>query len=389
MSHKSTPIIKRLWREARWKAAQLWMSLHPGVEVIGITGSVGKTTTKELVAAVLAEQFPIVRSYANIDPIFNLPLRVLLDIRDSEKFVAELGIDGAGQMDKYLTLVSPRIGIITQFSLAHSDEGHFGSLERLVEEKSKLAKALPPYGWALLNGDDPRVAQLAEETRATPLLCGFDPGNDWHITNFSQRVADGKARTKFQLEYGPWVWDFETNLLGRHHARAATFAVAVGHLLGLDQEQIQSGLLKVAPVSGRLEPKQGRPGLVIDDTYNASPEAAKAAIDVLAELDPANGTLVLGEMLELGHYATEAHREVGAYAAQQGVRKLAALGEHATDTISGFLQNSGAEEHSLVAENHAEVAQWLAGQQSTTILVKGSRGSQMEKVVAQIIATKS
>ncbi len=389
MNHKSTPIIKRFWREARWKVAQLWLGLHPGVEVIGITGSVGKTTTKELIAAVLAEQFPVVRSYANIDPIFNLPLRVLLDIRDSEKFVAEMGADGAGQMDKYLTLVNPRIGVITQFSLAHSDEEHFGSLEGLIKEKSKLARALPPYGWALLNGDDPRVANLAEETKATTLLCGFGPGNDWRITNFSQRVADGKAGTEFQLEYGPWTWDFETRLLGRHHARAATFAVAVGHLLGLDQEQIQNSLLKVAPVSGRLEPKQGRWGLVVDDTYNASPAATRAAIDVLVELDPANGTLVLGEMLELGRHATAAHREVGTYAAQQGVQKLVALGEHATDTVGGFLQNSGAEERSLVAENHAEIAPWLAGQQSTTILVKGSRGSRMEKVVAQVIATKS
>lgn len=378
MNTQKIPLIKKLFRDFRWKVAQLWIRLHPNVEVIGITGSVGKTTVKDMLATVLAEQFSVVKTKANFDPIFNIPLSVLRLRKKDEKFVAEMGTDGFGQISKYLTLVQPRIGVVTRFSLAHSDSEHFGSLEGLVKEKSTLIKSLPIYGWAILNGDDSKVRELAGETKATTLLCGFNEGNDLKITNYT--------KNNFTVQYGQESWKFTLPLLGKHSALLATLVIAVATVLGVTPETIQKGFNKVTPTAGRLEVKQGKNYLIIDDTYNASPEAVKIAIDVLTDLGPSNTALALGEMLELGSHAEQAHFSVGEYTAKSGIEYLAVLGNNASHTIAGFMKNGGCREHTLLATSHNQIAEWLKQQRNIkNILVKGSRGMKMENVVSELI----
>jgi UDP-N-acetylmuramoyl-tripeptide--D-alanyl-D-alanine ligase len=381
-------IYKEMFRKTRWEAAKRWLELHPNVDIVGITGSVGKTTVKEIVAAILAKQFPVIRSSANYDPIFNIPLTVL-KVRDGEKLVLEMGVDEPGQMEKYLTLIDPRIAIVTRFSPAHTDVDHFGSLEGLISEKSKLVARLPFCGWAVLNGDDDNVQSLAGRTKATALLYGYGDACDLRVSNFSQKLSGNEVLTQFKLDYGFGGITFKTRLLGKHQALSATAGIAVGMIMGLDFDQIQAGLLDVYPYPGRLEVKRHRwGGVLIDDSYNASPEAVKSAIDVLNDLDPENNVLILGDMLELGDFSVSLHREIGEYAARNNIRYLLVIGSYSSDVIEGFVGSGGKIDNVFKAVDHNEIITWLemhVGEKSRTILVKGSHGMHMEKVVDAIV----
>lgn len=368
-------IAKRLFRFTRWKAAQAWLWLWPNIEVIGIAGSVGKTTTKEIISAVLGEQFDAVRTPKNWDPIFNLPITAL-KTKPNSKFIAELGVDAVGQMDTYLTLVQPRIGVLTRLTLEHTDKEHFGNLETAIAEEVKLLKALPEYGWAVLNGDDPEIRKAANATNAHTLLYGF-AGDDLKIDEFSQQVTETGAESTFRVNFSTGNYRFTTNLLGKHNATAACAGIAVGIISGMSFDTIQQGLAKLTPVPGRLCPVKGLWGLVIDDTYNASPAAVKAAIDTLIDLDPNEGILVLGDMLELGEYAKKAHFNVGNYARQKGVKALAAYGSHASTILKGF----GNPAKSFEGQTHTHIVEWLKGIGKGAVLVKGSHSMHMEKVV--------
>src|SRR5690349_4337317 len=141
--------VKKVYRFLRWRLAQAWLRVHPDVDIVGIAGSVGKTSTKEMIAAVLSQNFKTVSTLANYDPIFNLPITALRTSNGS-KFIAELSIDAVGQMSKYMSLIDPRIGVVTRLSLEHTDPAHFGSYEVAVDEEAKLLDALPKHGWAIL-----------------------------------------------------------------------------------------------------------------------------------------------------------------------------------------------------------------------------------------------
>lgn len=360
-------LSKGVLRFARWKAAQTWLKLWPNVDIIGVAGSVGKTTTKEVIAAVLEQKFRVVKTSANWDPIFNLPITSFSSY-GSCKFVAELGVDAANQMDKYLTLVQPRVGVLTRLTLEHTDNKHFGSLEKAIEEEVKMLKALPFYGWAVLNGDDEKIRRFANVATAHKMFYGFGANNDLRIVSFRQKVVDSKAVAAFEVRLDTdRVGKFTTNLLGKQNALCACAGIAVGIIMGMSFEDIQKGLSTVWPVPGRLEPKAGKWGLIIDDSYNASPPAVEAAIDVLVDLDSRNGILVLGDMLELGKYAKESHRKVGEYAREKWVKNLVAYGEFADDVVGGFSRGR----NTTVAKTHEEIVKWVNTMGGGIILVKG------------------
>lgn len=374
---------KRIFRDLRWMVATNWLKLHPEVEVIGITGSVGKTSCKEIISSVLAQNFKVLKTKANFDPIFIL-LLTILKIKKDEKVVAEMGVDGFGQMDKYLTLVRPRLAVLTCLSLVHADADHFGSLKGVIREKIKLLNSLPSYGWAIVNGDDKNVRTLAKKLKTNVLLYGFDSKNDLKVTKFKQTIGKKNIISAFEVDYGFGKYPFNINLPGRGNVMSALSAIGVGMLMGLSFSEIQAGLSTLKPVWGRLQVKNGRQGeLVINDTYNASPEAVRNAIDVLASLS-SRQVLVLGEMLELGRFSAFAHQSIGEYAGYKMIKKLIVLGENASNTIKGYLQTGGKKENVLEAKNHQEIAGYikkLPEKDKKIILVKGSRGMKMEKVV--------
>jgi len=375
--------IKHIYLWARWNLAHLWLSLLPSVDCIGVAGSVGKTTTKELIASVLSTRFPVTKTPENWDPIFNIPITAF-NLRPHHRFVVELGVDGVGQMDKYLSLVRPRIGVLTRLTLEHTDSQHFGTLETAVSEELKLLEKLPPYGWAVMNGDDTAQRANSKKTLAHVLLYGFGKHNDLVINNVRTKIHRNSCTTAFDVTYSTGTQAFETNLLGEGNVLNACAAIGVGILSGLSFESIQEGLLELSPVQGRLQPRWGKTGLIIDDTYNASPAAVKVAIDLLTQLDPQHGVLVLGDMLELGNYAAKAHAEIGAYARDKGVYTLVTYGKLTPHTGREFAMRPGGKY--LHGESHESMADFLlTNTTGSTILVKGSRGMKMDKVVQRLL----
>lgn len=351
--------------------------MHPSIVVIGITGSVGKTTTKEILASVLGAKYTVLKSEKNFDPIFNIP-QTLLKIRGEEKLVLEMGVDGFGQMKKYLSLVKPQIGVVTRFSLAHSDEEHFGSLDGLISEKSELIKALPKNGWAVLNGDDENVVKLKKLTKARVIFYGFSKTNDFIVRNYLLRKNNSGVRASFDLEWKQKRLRIQTKLLGRQNAMCIAAAVTVALIESVSVKEIEGSIKKIEPVEQRLCIKKSIwGGLVIDDTYNASPEAVRAAIDLLVDIDESN-VLVLGQMKELGKLSRESHFEVGKYAKKMGVKNVIVMGEDAGEVIRGY-------EGGRVCRNINDIVSELNKLKPRVVLIKGSRGMAMERVVKEIV----
>ncbi len=374
-------IVKKLFRFVRWHTAKYWLSLWPEVDIVGVAGSVGKTTTKELINSVLGVKFRTVKTDANWDPIFNIPISAFKTWGKC-KFVVELGIDEVGQMEKYLSLVQPRISVLTRLSLEHTDDEHLTSFTTAVSEEIKSISSLPQSGWAVLNGDDNEIRKQSKKIDAQTLFYGFASDNDLKIADFKEFVDGDDAGSTFSVTYEDQVLAYENKLLGKINALNSCAAIAVGLKMGLNHEEIRQGLLALAPSPGRLAPKNCSRGLIIDDTYNASPVAVMSAIDVLIDLDPKEGILVLGDMLELGDHSSRAHMEVGSYARKCGVKELITYGNWAEKVLEGFSNKN----HSYRAKTQEEIFKWFDNKNNIVVLVKGSRGMKMENVVDFLVS---
>ena len=344
---------------------------------IGITGSVGKTTTKELVAAVLRQRFPILKSERNLNSEIGLPL-TLFHLDGTQRYaVLEMGMYALGEIALLCRLARPEYGIITNVGPVHLER--LGTIERIAQAKAELAEALPPGGTVYLNGDDPRVSAMAAQTRATVRRFGFGPDLDVRATEICSR---GLAGTDFTVELDKTSRRLRTALAGRHLIAAALPAIGLGRQLGVDWSEIEAGLndptaeLRLRVVAG---PRGSR---ILDDTYNASPASMKGALDLLAEL-PGRRIAVLGDMRELGAVEQSAHQELGHYAAARADRLLV-VGRLAP-VIAEAARAAGLRE-TLLAPSKVAIVEQLqaelgAGDQ---VLVKGSRGLELETIVEAI-----
>lgn len=290
----------------------------PDVLVVGVTGSVGKTTTKDAIAATLGQGMETLKSEGNHNNEIGLPLTLAgLEARH-RCAVLEMGMYALGEIAALCEIARPDVGVVTNVGPTHLER--LGTLDNIAEAKSELVRALPAGGRAVLNGDDERVRAMAAGTRATVLTYGTGAGNDVRAMDVT---SQGLAGVRFRVEAIPEAraagqgacCDLEVRALGRHAVMAALPAIAVGLAQGLDWERIQAGLL--AQGQGvRLMPRRGRGGTtLLDDAYNASPASMIAALEVLKDL-PGRRVAVLGDMLELGAYEEEGHREVGRRAAE-------------------------------------------------------------------------
>lgn len=372
---------RRIKHSLRWYAAQIWMHLHRQVEVIAIGGSVGKTTTKDMIAAILSKEFATVKSRANFDPIFNLP-QTALTIRSHKKFVAEMGIDAPGQMRKYLTLVHPRIAIMTELSIEHTDIDHLQSLDIAIEEEWQLLTALPTDGLAIVNGDNEHIRERIPSLSCRTISYGFNPTNDVQIVKSDQAMKNGKAWLSMTLA-GKVEGEFSAPILGRHNALCMAAAVCVGYECQVSNAKILEGLQEFIAPPHRLEIKPTAWGIVIDDTYNSSPKAAIAAIDTLVEVGTKQSVLVLGDMLELGDYAKQAHAEVGEYAANQGLENIIVYGEFANDVKSGY-ERVGPQDKIVIINDRSQIVTWINEHRPNIVLFKASRGVKLDTVVEEL-----
>ncbi len=346
------------------------------IPVVGVTGSNGKTTVKEMIAAILGVRHQVLATRGNLNNDIGVPLTLLRLSAEHEAAVVEMGANHAGEIEYLASLAEPVVGVVTNAAAAHL-EG-FGSLDGVVAAKGELFRALPADGTAVINLDDPAADRWRAMTAATRML-GFGLSRSAFSSVTGPMTVDGGV-SRFTLRLGEARCPIQLPLLGRHNVVNALAAAAAAHALGATLDDIAAGLAACRGVGGRLQVVAGRGhARLIDDSYNANPASVRAAIEYLAA-QPGCRWLVLGDMAELGADAVTLHEQVGAYAADQGLDGLVAVGELAAAAASAFGRGAVA-----VADLPAVVAT-LEDQlnEDLTVLIKGSRCMGLEAVVAAL-----
>ncbi|MBN1135493.1 MAG: UDP-N-acetylmuramoyl-tripeptide--D-alanyl-D-alanine ligase [Anaerolineae bacterium] len=363
------------------QAAAYWRRQH-NVSVIGITGSVGKTISKETIAEVVRRRYRTLKSEGNYNNEIGLPLTLLHLTSEHEQAVLEMGMYNLGEIAQLAQIALPRIGVVTNVGPTHLER--LGTIERIAQAKAELPEALPSAsegGVAILNSDDERVRAMAAVTRARVFTYGLHPDADLWAGDIESHGLEG---IRFSLHFGDQAVYAQAPLLGRHSVHTALCAAAVALVLGLSWEEIIAGLhdqpnqLRLAAVPGPCR------STILDDTYNASPASSIAALNLLAELS-GRKVAVLGDMYELGAYTEEGHRIVG-----RRVREVVDLlvtvgplgqmiGEEARE--AGM---AGAAIHQVGTNAEAAALVRTLVQPGDMILIKGSRGLKMEQIVAEL-----
>lgn len=354
--------------------------------VVGVTGSVGKTTTKDLIAAVLATKWQTVATRGNRNNEVGLPLTVFSLDHGTEAACFELGMRGPGQIRELAAIVRPTIGVVTNVGETHLEL--LGTRENIARAKAELIEALPPDGTAVLNADDPRVAAMEEVSQAPVVRYGvIQPGEDPVARRLD--VAGEGIRSfgvhgvRFTAVAGGRRFTVELPLPGVHNASNALAAAAVGCALHLSPEEIVRGLGQAKPGEMRLQTRRGRDGfLVIDDAYNASPASVRAALTLLGESRSGGAVVaILGDMLELGEGAAAAHRGIGEFAASLGIDRLVGVGPLSAHTVAGARAFGLGEVEAY--ETTGAAARAILGTlgPEDVVLIKGSRAMHMEEIV--------
>ncbi len=357
-----------------------WRGRHSGVRVVGVTGSVGKTTTREAVAGVLAAAMPTLVSPRSYNNEIGLPL-TLLGLRARHRAaVLEMGMYARGEIAALAALARPALGVVTMVAPVHLER--LGSMEAIAAAKAELVQALPTDGVAILNGDDARVRAMAALTGARALFYGLDEGNDWRAVAIDDRGLDG---LRFTLTYKEWRARVETSVVGRHFVHALLAAAAAGAELGVPRDIIIAALRDMK-IGERQRFHDGRDGLlVIDDSWNASPPSMLAALDVLAAV-PRRRVAVLGGMRELGAESEAAHRQVGRRAGAVA-HELVAVGPEAAALAEEALAAGMRREavHLVATTAEAPAALRASLQPGDAVLVKGSRALCLEDTVRWLL----
>lgn len=353
--------------------------------VIGITGSVGKTTTKEISAAVLSQRYVTHKNRGNLNNEIGLPLTVLELDAHHQRVVLEMGMYDIGEIAQLCRIAQPQVGVVTNVGPVHLER--LGTIERIAQAKTELVQALPADGVAILNIDEPLVAAMASQTRAHIFWYGLNPSADLWADEIE---GEGLEGIRFRFHYQRDTLHVRVPLLGRHSVHTALRAAAVGLVEGLSWEEIVRGLQQL-DVQLRLIAARGlNDATLLDDTYNASPASTMAALNLLADLPVRNGRriAVLGDMLELGSYEEEGHRKVGVRAADV-VDLLVTVGQRAR-LIAEEALAAGLAPDKVLALDNAQAA--LAQLRSImgpgdVVLVKGSRAAQMDQIAAALTNT--
>ena len=352
------------------------------VLVVGITGSIAKTSTKEAVAAVLGRRFTTLRSEGNQNNEIGLPLTLLRLGPEHEVAVLEMGMYVGGEIADLAAMAAPRIGVVTAVQGVHLSR--IGSLDAIERAKAELVEALPADGVAVLNADDPRVARMDRSTVARVVRYGFDPAAD---VGAEAIASAGPAGMRFILRIGGTRRPIATPVLGRHGVHNGLAAAAVGLAAGCTVDEIAAGLAAgwAAPHRDRLV----RAGdiTILDDSYNASPGTMHAALDLLAALPASRRVAVLGEMLELGDGHDAGHREVGTAAAE--VAALLVVGGAGAGLMAEAAIAAGLPADRVIWVDDAEAALDALRPRlrvGDTLLVKGSRGIALDEVVERLVA---
>lgn len=358
--------------------ARFWRSKQ-NVQIVGITGSVGKSTTKELVAEVLGQRYGTLKNKGNLNNEIGLPLTLLNLGPGHERAVLEMGFYVPGEIAFLCEIAKPSIGVITNVGTVHAERA--GDQETIARGKAELVKSLPDDGVAILNIDDPLVREMAQYTKARILFYGMDPAAELWADNVEGLGLEG---IRFRLHYRGEVLYLRVPMIGRHSVQTALRAAAVGLVQGLTWQEIVTGLRSSAVQLRLIAVRTEQGALILDDTYNASPESMLAALNLLDEMD-GRKVAVLGDMLELGQYEWQGHELVGIRASEV-VKELVTIGERGR-MIAAAACRAGLPASSITELETVEQAIELLRQKLTlqdVVLVKGSRGMRMDRIVTAL-----
>ncbi|HUZ00019.1 MAG TPA: UDP-N-acetylmuramoyl-tripeptide--D-alanyl-D-alanine ligase [Thermomicrobiaceae bacterium] len=366
--------------EALLKLAASWRARHD-VRVVGITGSIGKSSTKEAVWGVASQRFRTLRSQRSFNNEIGLPLSLLAITPETEVVVLELGGAYAfGEIERLAAIARPQIGVVTNVS--HSHLSRMGSLEAIATTKAELPAALPSDGTAVLNGDDARVRGMAGVCRGRVILYGLSPDCEVRAEHVE---SHGLSGISLDLLVAQQRYHLHVPLLGQHSAHTVMAAIGVGLALGMTVEEMLPGLHE-PDVQLRLVTVPAVGGaILIDDTYNANPTSSLAALNLLSEISNRRRIAVFGDMLELGSFEEEGHRMVGRRAAAV-VDRLYTMGERARIIAEEAMAYGLPAARVRTVGSKRDLVDVLRDDlcEGDYVLVKGSRGVRMEDVVAEL-----
>lgn len=349
------------------------------IPVVGVTGSVGKTTTKDMIAQILSTQYRVHKTMGNFNNHIGLPLSVLKLTREHTAAVFEMGMSGMGEIEYLSRIIYPEIGVITNIGISHIEK--LGSRQNILRAKLEISKGMGEDGRLVLNGDDELLSGLEGLLPMPVIFYGINENISLHAFGIESM---GEAGVKFTVNLRDEDVEVQIRVPGIHNVSNALAAIACGLELGITNDNIQRGLAAYSQEKMRLNVRQFNGIKVIDDAYNAAPASVTAALSVLHELSGNQRSIaVLGDMLELGAYARDAHRQAGAMVSQQHIHHLIAIGELAQDYIDGAVNAGMKDENTRHFSTGDASVEYLKSflQPGDVILFKGSRGMSLDKVI--------
>lgn len=360
------------------KIARFWRR-KLDLRVVGITGSVGKSTTKEVTAQVLSQRYRTLKNPGNLNNEIGLPLTMLRLGAGYEHAVLEMGFYVPGEIDFLCDIARPQVGVVSNVGTVHAERA--GSQENIFLGKSELVHALPQDGVAILNFDDPWVRKMEEKTRARVFFYGLSPEAELWADGVEGLGLEG---IRFRLHYQRETLHIRIPMIGRHSVHTALRATAVGLVEGLTWQEIFDGLRQGHSQLRLVAVRSQAGALILDDTYNASPESMLAALNLLSELD-GRKIAVLGDMLELGPYERQGHEIVGMRAAQVA-QTLLTLGPRAHMIAEAARREGMRSNRVFEFQSHDLIVDWLKHNLSTSdaVLIKGSHGLRMDRITAAL-----
>lgn len=406
-------VLRKIIERLLWLLARLTLAKY-APRVVGVTGSVGKSSTKEAIALVLGREWRVRQNQGNYNNELGVPLTILglasagrnpwlwigrfglalwhLLVRDPkfpEILVLELGIDRPGDMQYLLSHLTPNFGVVTHISESHL--AYFGTLGAIAKEKGRLIAGLTEAGTAILNGDDERVVKMGERTKAKVITYGLQGDVDVKGEHLKLLQEGGRIDgLSFKLSYGGTSLPVRLpETIGKHHVSPVLAAAAVGVAFKMNLVEIAEALMSFRPLPGRLTLLTGRQDMrILDDTYNASPLSTSAALAVLKEIIAPRRVVILGDMLEIGEGAVDAHRKLADAVIGSGATVFVGVGYYMRYLADALRGTSFPEKYIYSFQDPVLACESLANIVRTgdLVLVKGSQGLRMETIVESLLA---
>jgi UDP-N-acetylmuramoyl-tripeptide--D-alanyl-D-alanine ligase len=361
----TTVALQTLGRRAR----QLW-----GGTVVGVTGSAGKTTTKDTIASLLSTTYPTGRNMGNLNNHLGLPLSILRLPDDCKVAVLEMGMNHEGEIRELCAIAQPQIGVVTNVGWAHT-ENFADGIEGIARAKSELIESLPREGAAVLNADDERVRGFAKLHAGPSVLFGFAEAADVRAENVILTPEGARFRTLGV--------DFESPLAGRHGVSNVLAGIAVAHVMGIAPEKLREAVKTLSPGKMRGERSVRKGITIINDCYNANPEAMRSMLELLRDTPATRRIAVLGEMLELGREAGPLHRNIGKFVAEQGIHAVIGIRGAGRWMVDGAIAAGLSSGAALFFDTPEEAGEFLKDylKSGDAVLFKGSRGVHVERAL--------